>query len=144
MGDYQLGRGIIGGPLMQTQALGPEAAAVALRILRGEKPRINPPPVLFGTPIYDWRELRRWGISEALLPAGSIVQFREPTVWDQYRWPIVLVAAKLAAQTCLIAYVLLQNRRRRAAEAEAAQQHQELAHLMRVSVLGELSGGDCA
>jgi hypothetical protein len=117
MGDYELGRGIIGGPLMQTQALGEEAAAVALRILRGEKPSsINTPPVLFRAPTYDWRELRRWGISEDRLPAGSIVQFREPTVWEQYRWLVVLVAATLVAQTSLIAYVVFQNRRRRAAE----------------------------
>jgi C4-dicarboxylate-specific signal transduction histidine kinase len=141
MGDYELGRGIVGGPLMQTQALGQQAAEVALRILKGEAPSgINPPSVLFGAPMYDWRELRRWGISEARLPPGSIVQFREPTVWEQYRWQIILTAAVLVAQTLLIAYVLLQSRRRRAAEAEAAEQRQEVTHLMRVSVMGELSG----
>ena len=37
-------------------------------------------------------------------------------------------------------YLLLQSRGRRAAEAEAAEQRKEVAHLMRVSVLGELSG----
>ena len=141
MGDYELGRGIVGGPLMQTQALGQQAAEVALRILKGEAPSgINPPSVLFGAPMYDWRELRRWGISEARLPPGSIVQFREPTVWEQYRWQIILTAAVLVAQTLLITYVLLQSRGRRAAEAEAAEQRQEVTHLMRVSVLGELSG----
>jgi len=117
LGDYELGRGIVGGPLMQTQALGEEAADVALRILNGETPgAIKPPPVLFGKAIYDWRELRRWGISEARLPPGSIVQFREPTLWAQYRWHIALVAATLLAQTMLIVFVLLQSRRRRAAE----------------------------
>jgi hypothetical protein len=117
LGDYELGRGIVGGPLMQTQRLGQEAAGAALRILRGETPGgINPPPVVFGAPVYDWRELKRWGISEARLPPGSIVQFREPTVWEQYRWPITFTAATLLAQTMLIFYVLLQNRRRRAAE----------------------------
>jgi signal transduction histidine kinase len=141
MGDYELGRGIVGGPLMQTQALGQQAAEVALLILKGEAPSgINPPSVLFGAPMYDWRELRRWGISGSRLPPGSIVQFREPTVWEQYRWQIILAAAVLVAQTLLIVYVLLQNRRRRAAETEAAEQRQEVAHLMRVSVLGELSG----
>jgi signal transduction histidine kinase len=141
MGDYEFGRGIIGGPLMQTQALGREAAAVALRILKGETPGgINPPPVVFGAPMYDWRELQRWGISESRLPRDSIVQFREPSVWEQYRWQIALVAAVLAAQTFLIVYVLIQNRRRRVAELETAEQRLEVAHLMRVSVLGELSG----
>src|SRR5262249_20085153 len=33
MGDYELGRGIVGGPLMQTQALGAQGAAATLRIL---------------------------------------------------------------------------------------------------------------
>jgi signal transduction histidine kinase len=141
LGDYELGRGIVGGPLMQTQALGQQAARVALRILRGEPPGgINVPPVVFGPLMYDWRELRRWSISESRLPPGSVVQFREATVWEQYRWEITLIAAILVTQTLLIAYVLFQSRRRRVAEAEAAEQRQEVAHLMRVSVLGELSG----
>jgi PAS domain S-box-containing protein len=117
MGDYQLGRGIVGGPLMQTKVLGQEAAEVGLRILRGETPGdVNPPSVVFGAPMYDWRELQRWNISEALLPLGSIVQFREPTVWQKYRWLVIIVAVTLLAQTLLIAYVLFQSRRRRAAE----------------------------
>ena len=141
MGDYQMGRGVVGGPLMQTKALGQQGAEAGLRILNGEKPNaINPPSVLFGPSVYDSRELRRWGISEARLPPGSIVHFRQPTFWQQYRWPITAVAAIIPLQSILIGYVLIQGRRRRKAEVEAAQQRQEVAHLMRVSVLGELSG----
>ena len=141
IGDYEIGRGIVGGPLMQTQALGRQGAAVALRILNGEKPHdIKNAPVAFGKPVYDWRELQHWRISESLLPSGSIVQFREPTAWEQYRWQIILGAAVLVAQSLLMVYLLLQSRGRRAAEAEAAEQRKEVAHLMRVSVLGELSG----
>ena len=141
MGDYQMGRGVVGGPLMQTKVLGQQGAVAALRILKGEKPRaVDPPSVLFGQPVYDSRELQRWGISEARLPPDSIVHFRQPTFWEQYRWPITAVAAIIPLQSLLIVYVLIQDRRRRKAEAEAAQQRQEVAHLMRVSVLGELSG----
>ena len=141
MGDYQMGRGIVGGPLMQTKALGLQGADAALRMLKGEKPNaVEPPPVLFGPPAYDSRELERWGIGEARLPPGSIVHFRQPSIWDQYRWPIIAVATIIPVQSILISYVLFQGRRRREAEAEAALQRQELAHLMRVAVLGELSG----
>jgi len=127
MGDYQMGRGIVGGPLMQTQALGKQGAEVALRILKGETPGdINPPSVLFGAPIYDWRELQRWNISEARLPAGSIVQFREPTVWQRYRWQIAAVAAALLFQSLLITYVLLQSRRRRAAETSLKESEERM------------------
>jgi len=118
MGDYELGRGIVGGPLMQTQALGAQGADVALRILKGEPPgSIHAPPVAFGPSIYDARELRRWGISEAALPPDSIVQFREAPLWEQYRWQIVLIAVAFLLQSALITYILFQSRRRRAAEA---------------------------
>ena len=151
-----MGRGVVGGPLMQTKVLGQQGAEAGLRvrpetsgriaeaglrILKGEKPSaLDPPLVLFGQPVYDSRELRRWDISEARLPPGSIVHFRQPTLWEQYRWPITAVAAIIPLQSILIGYVLIQGRRRRKAEAEAAQQRQEVAHLMRVSALGELSG----
>ena len=141
VGDYEMGRGIVGGPLIQSKMLGQLAAGAARQIFAGETPaNIKIAAVGLGTPVYDWRELQRWNISEALLPRDSIVQFRETTAWQQYRWPILLAATVLFAQTLLVVYVLTQNRRRRAAEAEAAEQRHEVAHLMRVSVLGELSG----
>jgi PAS domain S-box-containing protein len=116
--DHQLGRGIVGGPLLQTRFLGQEAAEIALRILKGEAPGdINPPSVVLGAPMYDWRELRRWNIKETLLPAGSIVHFREPTVWDQYRWQIILVAMALLAQALAIAGLFYQRRLRGIADA---------------------------
>jgi PAS domain S-box-containing protein len=122
---------------MQTQALGQQAAEVALRILKGETPSgVNSPSVLFGAPMYDWRELRRWGINEARLPPGSIVQFREPTVWEQYRWPIMLIAATLLAQTMLIFYVGFQNRRRRAAEASLKESEERMTFTAASANLG--------
>ena len=78
--ESEFGLGSIGGRLFQDITVGAEAARTAVRILRGESPG-NIPPKVFETtaPVYDWRELRRWGISEASLPAGSVVQFRQPT-----------------------------------------------------------------
>ncbi len=141
MGDYQMGRGVVGGPLMQTKVLGQQGADAGLRILKGEKPStINLPSVLFGPPAYDSRELQHWGISEARLPPGSIVHFRQPTIWQQYRWLIIAITGIILLQSILISYVLFQSRRRRQAEAESALQRREVEHLTRVSVLGELSG----
>ena len=33
----------------------------------------------------DWRQLRRWGISEARVPAGTLVRFRELSAWERYK-----------------------------------------------------------
>jgi signal transduction histidine kinase len=139
-GDYELGRGIIGGPLGQDHALGQEAATVALRILKGEIPAdIKPVVVRHGAPIYDWRELQRWNIREALLPRDSLVQFREPDAWHRYRWQILTAVMVILLETALILGLLYERRRRRGAEIEAHTRLSELAHMNRRSAIGELS-----
>ena len=115
--DFQLGHGIVGGPVASMADLARNAAAVALRILRGETPdNIKTAPQRSRQPTYDWRELRRWGISEARLPAGSVVQFRQPSLWDQYKVYVVGAISLLALQTALIAGLLVQRVRRRRVE----------------------------
>jgi PAS domain S-box-containing protein len=90
----QLGRGIVGGPLLSIEDLSRNAANVALRVLRGESPRsIVTPTQVAGVPAFDWRELGRWGIGEDRLDPGSTVQFREPTPWQRYRRPVIAVGA---------------------------------------------------
>jgi PAS domain S-box-containing protein len=113
----QLGRGIVGGPLVSIDDLSRNAANVAVRILRGESPGdIKTPPQGPGTPMFDWRELRRWDIREASLPPGSIVRFHEPTAWERYKWRIMAIASLFVVQALLI-FVLLANRiKRRRAE----------------------------
>jgi signal transduction histidine kinase len=140
VGDYQLGRGIVGGPLLQSATLGREAAALALRMLRGNSSD-GPKRLLvgFGPPMYDWRELRRWEISEALLPPGSIVRFREPRVWERYFWQIILVLIVLLLQAALIAGLLYQRRLLRQAEQDVRHRASELAYVNRRIVAGQLS-----
>ena len=63
--------------------------------------------------------MQRWGISRSRLPLGSQILFREPTAWEKYRWQIVLAGIVFLAQTGLIAGLLHEHRRRRAAEVES-------------------------
>ena len=72
------------------------------------------------TPVYNWRELQRWGISEASLPSGSQVRFREPTVWEQYRSYLAAGVTIVLLQSALIAGLFWQRFRRRRAERETA------------------------
>jgi signal transduction histidine kinase len=139
-GDYELGRGIIGGPLNPTEALARQAAGVAVRIFNGESPAaIDTPPMGFGTWAYDWRELHRWGISESILPPGSVVRFHEPTLLELYRWQIVLIAIALLGQSLLVTSLLYQRRRRQLAEAETRQRAHQLARMNRRAVASEMS-----
>jgi len=98
-----LGRGAVGGFLVTPQAVGQDAARLALRILDGEDAsKIAAGVSSVNKPIFDWRQLQRWGISESALPPESEVRFRELTVWEQYRWQITLILATLMLQAALI------------------------------------------
>lgn len=139
-GDYQMGRGIVGGALLPTQKLGALGADAALRILNGEKASaVKTPDVVLNSTAYDWRELRRWKISKNQLPPNSIVLFREPTAWEQYRWQIALACALILLQGALIAGLLYERRRRGFAEVQASRRSAELAHVNRFSMAGELT-----
>ncbi len=114
-------RGVVGGRLVSDRELGRSAASVAIRVLRGESPgAIKTPPLGPGTPVYNWNELQRWGITEASLPPGSLVRFRKPTVWEQYRSYLVAGISVLLLQSALIAGLFWQRLRRRRAELEMA------------------------
>ena len=116
----QLGRGAIGGRLYQDVKVGMLAAQAAIRILRGERAADIPPEIIGPSPpTYDWRELTRWGISLDRLPPGSVIEFREPTFWEQYRWHIIGVVVFCCLQTALIVGLLVSRAKRREDQAMA-------------------------
>ena len=97
------------------------------------------PPVPPATPKHDWIELARFDVSEATLPPGSEIDFPAPTAWEQYRWQILLVAAVFLVQSVLVAWVLLERRRRHVAELESRRRILEVAHLNRTATAGVMS-----
>lgn len=138
--DSYLGSGIVGGPMLSSEEVGRRMAQATVRILGGETPgELRMPAIALGTPQYDWRELKHWNIAEKRLPAGSIIRFRDPTIWVQYRWQITLMCAVVLLQGVLITGLLYQRRQRLRAEVQARQRSAELAHINRFSTAGELT-----
>ena len=134
------GEAIVGGPMHSVHKSGQTTAAVAIRIFNGEKAGdIKTPPIGFAAPIFDWRQMQRWGISERNLPPGSEIRFREPAVWQQYTWQIAFISAVLLIQAGLIAVLLQEHRRRQRAEVLSRQRMTELAHVNRFATAGELT-----
>ena len=138
--EPQLGSGAVGGLILRPGLVGDDAARLALRILNGESPS-NIPVVLgnYLKPIFDWRQLVRWGISESQLPADSEVRFRQPSLWDQYRWLVIATLAVVLAQAAMIAWLIFEHRRRRIAEVELRRRVLEVIHLNRTATAGALS-----
>jgi signal transduction histidine kinase len=138
--DGFFGGEIVGGPMYSVLESSEKTAAIAVRILSGERAGdIKTPPVLFATPKYDWRQLQRWNISESRLPPGSEISFREPTGWQRYSWQIALITTVILLQAGLISALLREHRRRKFSEVQSRQRMAELARVIRFSTAGELT-----
>jgi PAS domain S-box-containing protein len=112
--DTFLGHGIVGGYMNTFDALGRQVGRLGLGILAGTRPETI--PLAAAATYVDWHELQRWGLSESRPPPGTVVRFREPSLWRQYEWQFALTAGLVITQSVLIAALTLQARRRRRAE----------------------------
>jgi len=115
-----LGTGVVGGSMLSIDDLSRSTAEVAIQILNGAPAStVQVPPQLPGPPTFDWRELRRWNIPESRLPSGSIVRYRGPSLWREYRGTAITAAGALVIQSLLIVALLHQRRERQRAELES-------------------------
>jgi signal transduction histidine kinase len=138
--ETNIGRGGTGGFVATPVPVGQAAARLALRILDGED--ASKLPVAAGDftrPVFDWRQLQRFGISESRLPPGSEIRFRPPGLWEQYRWQVMTALAILLMQSAMITWLLVERHRRQRAEMEARGRLMEVVHLNRTATAGALS-----
>jgi PAS domain S-box-containing protein len=118
--DTYLGHGIVGGHWDTVEAEAAATGRLALRILAGEKPETIPPsPAGLGTNYVDRRQMQRWGLDKSRLPPGSVVRFKEPSLWETYKWQIATAIGLIIGQAILISALLWQAQRRRRAELKA-------------------------
>ena len=118
MDDVDLRAGTVGGDLVNWADDARIAAEMAVRVLNGEKPQDIPVVTSNHVYMFDWQALKRWGLDEKNLPAGSIVLNRQPTVWELYWRYIIGGIVLLLLQTLLIFGLLRQRARRRTTETE--------------------------
>ena len=125
--DSALGHGIVGGSMYSQREVINRLAQLALRVLRGERADSIPISVLdLNAAQVDSRELRRWDIAEARVPAGAVIRFREPGIWGRYKVFLLAVIFVLLTQSVLIAGLLIQHARKQRAERELRRRQSEL------------------
>jgi signal transduction histidine kinase len=130
--------GGIGGFVLVPGLIGADAASLALRIMNGEPPSSISARVTEAVkPIFNWQQMRRWNVSN--LPAGSEIRFRERSLWENYGWQSISVAAAFLIQAALISILLHERKKRSDAEFESRHRMTELAHANRQATAGELS-----
>ena len=116
--DTYLGHGIVGGFVVSAEEQGKILARDAREILGGKPPQDI--PIVHGPNLYlfDGRELQRWKLDENRLPAGSIVLFRQQTLWEKYGRALLIGLLVLASLSLLIIYLLFEPKRLHAARNE--------------------------
>jgi len=110
-----MGSGVTGGLMLSSTRIG-ELVARAITHARGETDLTDIGAIHAAH--FDWRQLRRWRIDEARLPAGAEVRDREPTIFEQYRWQILTTFTFIVIETITILILIYLNVRRRKAERE--------------------------
>lgn len=129
--ETYMGAGIVGGSLINFEALGQRTGEIALHVLAGEQVSKIPPESVPNVQVLDWRQLKRWGIDERRVPANSTVRFKTPTFWDQYKWYVLAVITVVIIESSLIAWLLLMRARRRQAEASVLQSEERFRKAFR-------------
>jgi len=91
---------------------------VVKRILNGEKlTQQDMPDALPLQCRVDWKQLQRWHLSEARLPAGTVIVNRPPGAWEQYKGYIIGGILLLLLESLLIVRLLVEARKRKESEA---------------------------
>ena len=133
--EVALGQGIAGGYLINFEDIGTKAGDLVLDILGDNPTAQNLPQALevSSQPMFDWRQLKHWNLSESALPEGSIIVNREFSLWD-LKYYIIPALAFILTQSFLIFMLLAQNRRRRSAEESLRQKTEELDRFFSVTL----------
>jgi PAS domain S-box-containing protein len=112
--ETNVGLGAVGGYVTSFAELGKQAGEMGLQMLSGKHPE---DAVARSEYLFDWRQLQRWKIPESALPSGSVVLFRQRTVWESYKWYILAAILLCLLETLLLLSLLWQRGEKRKVEA---------------------------
>jgi signal transduction histidine kinase len=108
--DVDIGKGTVGGYVLSFKEQGQIIAGMVMEILHGKKVADIPIVRGFSTYMFDWREMRRWGLKEKNLPPGSVVLYRKPTRWERAKRAVPGALAICVTLACLIGYLLFKQK----------------------------------
>jgi len=139
-----VGLGIVGGYVWTMEANAAKVAKLMLQVTNGAQAASIPVENAPAIPMFDWRQLRRWGINEDRLPPGSTIRFRESTIWQQYKWRIVVAVCVFCLQALLIGALLAERRRAARGRKELEDYKDHLEHLVNARTTDALEARDQA
>jgi signal transduction histidine kinase len=141
--ESHMGAGIVGGRVASLQWQIDKMAELIQRVLSGEPVASIPITKEAGyKTVYDWKELRRWGIAETRVPKDSIFINKDLSLFERYKIYVIVTLIFLIFQTVIIIFLIDINRKRKKASAQLkdfVERYHELLRVDRSSRLGELT-----
>jgi signal transduction histidine kinase len=137
-GPYQtyIDYGVVGGYTVTFDAVGRKVGSLVLNAIAGnEVAGVDTSQ----TYLVDARQLRRWGLSDKDLPAGTIQVNRERGFWEEHWLSAMGAIAVLLVQASVISILLFERRRRYDAERRSRIHLLEAVHLNQSATAGALS-----
>jgi len=118
-----LGQGIVGGALLRFNEEGAHTASLVMRVIHRAPGEPIPPPELGKSFLaVDQRQLTRWRLQQARIPANVEISFREPSAWERHHNPVLIALGIILAQMLLISLLLLERNRRIRAQVAVQEQ----------------------
>ncbi|MCK4837366.1 MAG: PAS domain-containing protein, partial [Desulfobulbaceae bacterium] len=113
---YVIG-GVLGGVVTSGQLQGKAAALLAEKLIKGiaaeSIPLVEKSPNL---PLFDFRQIKRFAVSEAILPEGSVFLHRPETIYQQHKKEVLTALAVFALLVIVLAILSVNVLRRKRAE----------------------------
>ncbi|MEW6387889.1 MAG: ABC transporter substrate binding protein [Thermodesulfobacteriota bacterium] len=134
---FGLGKGIVGGQLLDGSLVGEQAARYAVRILGGEP--VGEMPVVqksFSQPMFDYDQILRYGLKTSQLPPNSAVIRRLTAVYATYKKIIWGGAALLLLLSLSVVILFLNILKRRRVEKALRQAEENYRSIFENAVEG--------
>lgn len=126
MFSTQIDTGVVGGSMIDMELFG-EMIGNAMVALESDKPLIIAPASSFIRPMFNWTQIKRWGVNPDRLPAESIFINRPLTLWGQYKSTVVTAMSLIVILSTMTVALIIQNRQRKIAEMSLRETAAQLA-----------------
>ncbi|WP_372807285.1 ATP-binding protein [Pontiella sp.] len=114
--DTFIEEGILGGYVLSSAMTGKRGGEMLARLAHGETVPALTHIEDYGEYRFNWEEMKRWGIRESRLPAGSRILNRPDSVWGRHPWGAGLLAALGGTGVLVLGTALLVQRCHRRTE----------------------------
>jgi PAS domain S-box-containing protein len=111
-----LDTGMVGGALLDQEAMAVETAELIRRLLRGENIQEMPPEESRLVPMVNWNAMNRWHLRADRLPLDTIIKYKPPSILETHWWHIVGIISLCLLEAGLIVALLVHRANRKRAE----------------------------